>query len=64
MTGRLVSLRLGLYVLAFLLMVVAGLVIVAAVHEFLSSTRLLWVSVTLSALAIAAAIASAVWPAK
>ena len=54
--------RLWLYVVAFLLMAVAGFALAVAARGFLASTRLLWFSVAMSAAAIVAAVASVVWP--
>jgi hypothetical protein len=52
--------RAGLYALAFLLMIAAGAVLLIEVRGFLASTRLLWVSIGLSAAAILVAIASVI----
>jgi len=43
------------YLAAFVLLVLAGAALVSAALGFLASTRLLWISAGLSALAIAAA---------
>jgi hypothetical protein len=50
-----------LYAVAFALMIGAGLALVASARGFLESTRLLWLSVALSGVAIVVAIATAVW---
>jgi hypothetical protein len=50
--------RAGLYALAFFLMIGAGAVLLVEVHAFLASTRLLWASTALSAVAILFTIAS------
>jgi len=52
---------LRLYVVAFVLMVAAGVALVAAARSFLSSTGLLWWSVGFSAAAIVVAVVVAVW---
>ena len=52
----------SLYALAFLLMLMAAGSLVLEVRGFLASTRLLWISTALSALAIALAILSVVLP--
>ena len=54
--------RLRLYVVAFLLMAVAGFALAVAARGFLASTRLLWFSVGMSAASIVAAVASVLWP--
>ena len=54
--------RLWLYVVAFLLMAVAGFALAVAARGFLASTRLLWFSVGMSAASIVAAVASILWP--
>ena len=46
----------GLYVVAFVLMVAAGVALVASAKGLLESTRLLWVSAALSAGAILVAV--------
>ncbi|MGZ4152113.1 MAG: hypothetical protein ACXVP3_06680 [Actinomycetota bacterium] len=51
-----------LYAVAFVLLLAAGATFVASARGFLSSTRLLWVSAGLSALAISAAIAGLLVP--
>jgi hypothetical protein len=52
----------SLYAVAFLLLVGAGVAIVASAAGLLVSTRLLWTSTVLSGLAIVTAIASVVLP--
>jgi lysylphosphatidylglycerol synthetase-like protein (DUF2156 family) len=52
---------LALYAVAFVLMVAAGLALVASARGFLESTRLLWCSVGLSAVAIVVAVLTVVW---
>jgi hypothetical protein len=56
--------RLVLYVVAFLLMLAAGLTLVLSVRALLASTRLLWLSAGMSAAAIIAALASILWRAR
>jgi hypothetical protein len=58
------NVRLALYVVAFLLMAVSGFTLAVSARGFLASTRLLWLSVGMSAAAIVAALASIVWRAR
>jgi hypothetical protein len=52
----------SLYAVAFVLLVLAGAALVSAALGFLASTRLLWVSAGLSALAIVAAVLGVTLP--
>jgi hypothetical protein len=52
----------GLYAVAFVLLVGAGVAITASAEGLLASTRLLWTSTVLSSLAIVTAIVSVVFP--
>jgi len=51
-----------LYAAAFVLLVLAGAALVSAALGFLASTRLLWISAGLSALAIVAAVGAVLAP--
>jgi hypothetical protein len=53
---------LALYSLAFLLMLIAGGLIVVAIRSFLETITPLWISAVLSGIAIAAAVASLLVP--
>jgi hypothetical protein len=50
-----------LYGIAFVLMLGAGIALVASVRGFLESTRLQWFSMALSVAAIAVAVVTVVW---
>jgi hypothetical protein len=52
----------SLYAAAFVLLVFAGAALVAAALGFLESTRLLWISVGLSAFAIVTAVVGVTLP--
>jgi hypothetical protein len=52
----------ALYALAFLLMLVAGGLIVVAIRSFLATITPLWISAMLSGVAIVAAVASLLVP--
>jgi hypothetical protein len=52
---------LRLYGVAFVLMLAAGIALVASVRGFLASTRLLWCSMGFSVAAIVIAIMAAAW---
>lgn len=54
--------RVGLYALAFALMLAAGAALVASARGFLESTRLLWLSTGLSVAAIAIAVLGVLLP--
>ena len=54
--------RLAVYATAFVLMLAAGFVLVVAGKGFLTSTRLMWTSIALSAAAILAAAVSVLLP--
>ena len=54
----------GLYMVAFVLVLVAGATLVISARGFLESTRLLWLSTSLSVLAIGAAVAGLMMPRK
>ena len=64
MSAPIRNVRLALYVVAFLLMAVSGFTLAVSARGFLASTRLLWLSVGMSAAAIVAALASIVWRAR
>jgi lysylphosphatidylglycerol synthetase-like protein (DUF2156 family) len=53
---------LSLYAASFVLMVVAGVVLVLAARDFLQSLTPLWISATLSAAAIVTAVLGVVMP--
>ncbi len=50
-----------LYALAFVLMIGAGVALVASIRGFLESTRLQWFSMALSVAAIVVAVITVVW---
>jgi len=60
--GRRVRGWASMYAVAFVLLVGAGAAMAAAAVSLLSSTRLLWVSAILSALAIVVAVVSVLLP--
>ena len=64
MSAPIRNVRLALYVVAFLLMAVSGFTLAVSARGFLASTRLLWLSVGMSAAAIVVALASIVWRAR
>jgi hypothetical protein len=52
----------SLYAVGFVLLVLAGATLVSAALGFLESTRLLWISIGLSALAIVTAVVGVTLP--
>jgi hypothetical protein len=50
-----------LYAIAFVLMIGAGIALVASIRGFLESTRLQWFSIALSVAAIVVAVITVVW---
>jgi hypothetical protein len=50
-----------LYAIAFVLMIGAGIALVASIRGFLESTRLQWFSMALSVAAIVVAVITVVW---
>ena len=61
MSGFSRSRPLLLYAVGFALMVAAGIALVASARGFFESTRLLWLSVVLSVVAIGVAVTAVVW---